>query len=413
MLCQFRFKNVFSYRDETVFDMQAANIEEFSDSLIPAPGKNFSALLPVSAIFGPNGGGKSNALNALVYLISRILLPVRSSSDYRNPYTSYAKWYNPFLFDDISKEMPAEFEIIFRTQIAQYQYQLSVLSDTVVSESLLYTKTNGQRRRDNLLFEREGDRISLGTALEEANTEKVSPTIPYLAFLSINYGFPEINDAMDWFKRCCAINYGTANRDHQFSPVVDKPTTKQVLLRLLSKMDIPISDYTIQEEEDDNGEKKRRVITTHIVNGKPYNLKLSRESEGTIKLMSMLPSVLFSLSSGGMLLVDELDAKLHPQLLRYLIKLYTDPKQNFKHAQLIFTCHDVSIMKNDLLRRDEIWFAAQNEEYVSGLWSLYDIHEPSGGRVKNTAAYDRQYLAGRYGADPYLHRMMNWGDSDA
>lgn len=412
MLCQFRFKNFYSYRDETVFDMQAANIEEFSDSLIPAPGERFSALLPVSAIFGPNGGGKSNAIRAMVYLISRVLLPIRTSSDYRNPFTSYSKRYDPFLLDETSREEPAEFEIVFRTQSAQYQYQLSVQSDTVVSESLFYTKTTGKRRRDNRLFEREGGRIELGAALKQANVQKVSATIPYLSFLTINYSFSEIEDAVDWFKQCCAINYAIPDRDHRFYSILNDPEVKPGLLQMLSDMDIPISDYETQEEEDDSGEKKRKIMTTHMVNGTPYNLSINRESEGTVKLLSMLPSVILSLSTGGLLLVDELDAKLHPQLLRYLIKLYTDPEENDEHAQLVFTCHDVSIMKNDLLRRDEIWFAAQNEESVSSLWSLYDIHEPGGGRVKNTAAYDRQYLAGRYGADPYLQRMMNWGDSD-
>lgn len=413
MLCQFRFKNFFSYRDETVFDMQAADIQEFSDSLIPPPGEKFSALLPVSAIFGPNGGGKTNTIRALVYLISRVLLPIGTSLDYRNPFTSYVKRYDPFLLDETSREEPAEFELVFRTQTAQYQYCLSVLSDTVVSEALSYTKTNGQRRRDKLLFEREGSQIVPGPALREANTQKVSTTIPYLSFLAINYGFSEIEDAVDWFKRCCAINYAKPDRDHRFYPILNDPAVKPGLLQMLSEMDIPISDYETQEEEDDSGEKKRRIMTTHVVNGNRYHLSINRESEGTMKLLSMLPSVILSLSTGGLLLVDELDAKLHPQLLRYLIKLYTDPEENEEHAQLVFTCHDISIMKNDLLRRDEIWFAAQNEESASNLWSLYDIHEPSGGRVKNTAAYDRQYLAGRYGADPYLRRMMDWGDPDA
>lgn len=413
MLCQFRFKNIFSYRDETVFDMQAADIEEFSDSLIPPPGDKFSALLPVSAIFGPNGGGKSSALSALAYLISRVLLPIRTSSSYRNPFTAYLKDYDPFLLDETSREEPAEFEIIFRTESAQYQYQLAVLSDTVVSEALSYTKTHGQRRRMNLLFDREDGRIELGNALKGANTEKVSATIPYLSFLFINYGFSEIDDAVDWFKRSCVVNFGMPNRDHRFSSFLNQPEVKPGLLQLLSDMDIPISDYETHEEEDENGEKKHRIMTTHVVNGHSYSLSITRESEGTIKLLSILPSLLVSLSTGGLLLVDELDAKLHPQLLRYLIKLYTDPRTNEEHAQLVFTCHDISIMKNDLFRRDEIWFAAQNEESVSNLWSLYDIHEPSGGRVKSTAAYDRQYLAGRYGADPYLRRMMDWGGSDA
>ncbi len=413
MLCQFRFKNFSSYRDETVFDMQAADIEEFRDSLIPPPGDHFSSLLPVSVIFGPNSGGKSNAINALACLISRIIIPIMTSIDYHNPFGMYLNKYEPFLLDEVSKNSPTEFEVFFRTDNGQYQYQLSLLGDVVVTESLSYVKTPCKRRRTTLLFDRENGKIELGTALKHANTQNISSTIPYLSFLSINYAFSEIRDVIDWFGRCCIVNFGISDRDHRFYTILNDPKMKPMLLDILSDLDIPISDYDILEETDGGNKKKLRFTTTHMVHERPYQLDIHNESEGTAKLLSILPGVITSLASGGFLLVDELDAKLHPQLLRYLIKLYTNPALNPNHAQLVFTCHDISIMKNDLLRRDEIWFAAQNDESSSELWSLYDIQDVNGNRVKNTAAYDRQYLAGRYGADPYLKKMMNWGGSDA
>ncbi len=413
MLCQFRFKNFSSYRDETIFDMQATDIEEFQDSLIPPPCDNFSALLPVSVIFGPNGGGKSNALEALACLISRIIIPIMTSIDYHNSFSMYLKKYEPFLLDEASKDAPIEFEIFFRTVNAQYQYQLSLIGDTVVTESLSYIKTPCKRRRSTLLFERENSKIELGSALKRANTQNVSATIPYLSFLSINYSFSEIQDVVNWFERCCVINFGVPDRDHRFNTILKDPEVKSFLLNIFSDLDIPIADYEILEETDGANEKKFKFTTTHIVRGHPYQLDINNESEGTAKLLSTLPGVISSLADGGFLLVDELDAKLHPQLLRYVIKLYTNPSINTNHAQMVFTCHDISIMRNDLLRRDEIWFAAQNDESVSELWSLYDIQDANGNRVKNTAAYDRQYLAGRYGADPYLKKMMDWGDLDA
>ena len=122
--------------------------------------------------------------------------------------------------------------------------------------------------------------------------------------------------------------------------------------------------------------------------------------------------MLVSLAKGGVFLVDELDAKLHPQLLRYLVSLYANPDLNKKSSQLIFTCHDLSVMNNDLLRRDEIWFAARGKDSGSELWSLSDIRDEHGKRVPNTEAYDKQYLMGRYGADPYLKRIREWGVSD-
>lgn len=410
MLCQFYFKNFNSYRDETILDLQAANIEEFSDSLIPSPGDNFPSLLPASVIFGPNAGGKSNALAALSYLISRVLTPIISSTNYVNPFGMLLQKYSPFLFDKDSKSSPTEFEISFRTSTAQYQYYLSILSDEVKEESLSYIKIPCKRRRSTFLFERANSQIELGTALKKANTQNVSSSIPYLSFLSINYNFSEINDIINWFKNCCVINFGVSNYDHQFSSFLEDEVLKPNILELLSCMDIPIDNYEIQEELSGDGSKKRRVITTHIVNGQAYQLDARDESEGTLKILSALPGVVFSLATGGLLLIDELDAKLHPQLLKFLLKLYTNPALNTSHAQIIFTCHDLSIMKNDILRRDEIWFAAQNKDSASTLWSLYDIQDENGVRVKNTAAYDKQYLSGRYGADPYLKRMLNWGD---
>ena len=109
-------------------------------------------------------------------------------------------------------------------------------------------------------------------------------------------------------------------------------------------------------------------------------------------------------------MVDELDAKLHPKLLRYVILLFKDPELNKGGAQLLFTSQDVSTMRNDVFRRDEIWFAARDEDEASQLWSLSDLHEPNGNLVSKNAAFDKQYLSGRYGADPYLTRIEEWGE---
>lgn len=409
MLCQFTFKNFKSYRDETVLDMQAAKIEEFSDTIIPAPCDRFASLVPVSAIYGPNAGGKTNVINALAYLISRIITPIKASTDTAHPFTMFLTKYAPFLFDEASKDAPTDFNIIFRTGFAEYQYNLSIMQNIVISESLSCIKIPCKRRRPTILFQRNGAQITPGPALKKANSQQVSASIPYISFLSINYNFPEIKDAIGWFQDCCVINYSVPSRDHRFSSILDDPHVKPAILEILSDMDIPISDYEIREDAADDSEKKNvQIITTHIVGNTSYQLDLRDESEGTVKILSALPAVVTTLATGGLLLVDELDAKLHPQLLRAIVKLYKTPELNNEHAQLIFSCHDLSIMKNDLLRRDEIWFAARNEESISELWSLYDLRDEKGERIKNTAAYDKQYLAGRYGADPYLKQMLDW-----
>ena len=117
---------------------------------------------------------------------------------------------------------------------------------------------------------------------------------------------------------------------------------------------------------------------------------------------------MIAIVEGRLIVVDELDSKLHPKLLRYIISLFTDRRINRNGAQLLFTSHDVSTMRNDVFRRDEIWFAALDAEASSELYSLVELRGENNQRINNTAAYDKQYLAGRYGADPYLKRMLDW-----
>ena len=101
-----------------------------------------------------------------------------------------------------------------------------------------------------------------------------------------------------------------------------------------------------------------------------------------------------------------MDAKLHPKLLKYVISLFKNKEINKYGAQLLFTSHDMYTLKNTVFRRDEIWFAAENKEHESEIYSLHEIRGEDNNRIKRTAAYDKQYLEGRYGADPYQSNML-------
>ena len=114
------------------------------------------------------------------------------------------------------------------------------------------------------------------------------------------------------------------------------------------------------------------------------------------------------MSEGGILVIDELDAKLHPKLLKFLVMLFKNPEINTKNAQLIFTSHDVSTMKSSVFRTDEIWFACKLSDESSELYSLADIRDENNNHIQPSAAFDKQYLEGRYGADPYFQNMMEW-----
>ena len=167
-------------------------------------------------------------------------------------------------------------------------------------------------------------------------------------------------------------------------------------------MDIDITDYRYDEES-------HQLLMQRHLGDHDYELPFADESDGTRKLIAALPGILLALREGRMVIIDELDAKLHPKLLRYVISLFKNKELNKYGAQLLFTSHDMYTLKNTVFRRDEIWFAAENAAHESEIYSLYEIRREDNDRVKNTAAYDKQYLEGRYGADPYLSNMLGGG----
>ena len=226
--------------------------------------------------------------------------------------------------------------------------------------------------------------------------------MPYLSFLAINYDIPIIAEVQNWFESCIVRSYANPVVDRQVMVSRDEKVRDQII-HALNDMGIDMTGYRFDEEE-------KQLYTQRIVDGKLYELRFDNESDGTKKLIAALPVILLALQEGRLVIIDELDAKLHPKLLRYVITLFKNKKLNTKGAQLLFTSHDMTTMKNTVFRRDEIWFAAENEKHESEIYSLYEIRREDNERVNNTAAYDKQYLEGRYGADPYLSNMLTGGD---
>ncbi|MCR4646663.1 MAG: ATP-binding protein [Oscillospiraceae bacterium] len=398
MLCQFIFKNYKSYRDETILDMQAVSNQGFEHSLLPDGNKQ--ELLPVAAIYGPNAGGKSNVLDALKCLHSLVVFPILL---FRGQTTVQAVNCVPFLFDEKTPEEPTEFEVFFIPDAEfEYRYQITVQNGKIVEENL-YRRKLAPNSRISTLFERSDGEIKLGASIrkQSINTE-VNEQMPYLSFLAINYKIEPINIATKWFEMCIIKNYANPYEEMKLVMRADE-ASKQQLLDLL--MDVGITISGIQFENDDDHVD---ILFEHTVNNRTYQLHLAEESDGTQKLFNVLPLVIIALTEGRLLVLDELDAKLHPKLLRFLIMLFKNPEINQHKAQLIFTSHDISTMKSSVFRTDEIWFAYKKDDEASDLYSLYELRDENGNRIGPNTAYDKQYLEGRYGADPYFRNMMEW-----
>lgn len=408
MLCQFTVKNYKSIRDEVTFDMQATAISEHEDRVIRDYDRE--VYLPVSAVYGPNGGGKSNVLEALNTLVAKILRPLYATADNEErAFLQKRIIVEPFAFSEESKDCPTEFEIFFRTNLAEYRYILHVKRDIVVYESLDRVKLDTGRR--SALFERQEKDIELkGTFAKLKVSEDLSRTLTLLSYLGIAYRENAVvKDVLGWFEYGIDfLNYGNPMQELRMA-VANSDEVKHIMLDMIQEMDLDIVDFRVEEKENDLIE----VYTKHSVDGYETELNLSDESSGTKKLFGLLPFIAASLLTGTVLIIDELDAKIHPVLLRHIIMMFNDMSINRHKAQLIFTSHDLSTMNSEVFRRDEIWFVAKGNAQNSKLYSLVEFKNEKGESVRKDAKFDKQYLEGKYGADPYLRRIIDWGKVNA
>lgn len=407
MLCQFSVKNYKSIRDEVTLDMQAAAISEHEDRIIKD--QDGEMYLPVSAIYGPNGGGKSNVLAAFHTLIAKILRPLFAMEDNDEKVFFQRKIIvEPFAFSE-SKNEPTEFELFFRTDLAEYRYVLHVKRDIVIYESLDRVKLETGRR--SALFQRNNNGIDLKGAFAKLKvSDDLSKTLTLLSYLGIAYkGNAVVKDVLNWFEYGVEfLNYGNPIQELKMA-VSTSEDVKNLMLEMIQEMDLDIVDFRVEEKENDMIE----VFTKHCVDGVESEISLSDESSGTKKLFGLLPFIAESLLTGTVLVIDELDAKIHPVLLCHIIMMFNDLSINRHKAQLIFTSHDLSTMNSKVFRRDEIWFVAKGNAQNSKLYSLVEFKNENGESVRKDAKFDKQYLEGKYGADPYLRRIIDWGKVNA
>ena len=416
MFCRFTCKNYRSYRDETVFTMQAATMKEFPDSLL-VDAKDGQKYLPVTVLHGSNGSGKTNLYAALNRICSAVSYPIYLLSE-SNAQTSLLaahqannkletlrpqiSGHDPFLFDSFSWNEPSEFELIHRTKLQEYTYKLALNKSGIVYEAL-FRQPIGQKHVITI-FERTNTTIVLGSFLKRMKVgTQFNSGIPYLSWLRTTYDLDQINAVADWICSVRFINFDTM----AFVPNLERTLSKHdegVIVGILNSAGIPLEGYRIETDEQGN----RTIWVSHKNMGASYEIPLSHESKGTLKLMSLAVDLNTALKEGTFLVVNDLDANLHPKLISFIVSLFKNPHINRHQAQLFFTSHDAAIMRNNVFRRDEIWFVDRTKTQTSRLWSLADIHEPSGNLINKNASYDKQYLTGRYGAVPAINPHIYW-----
>lgn len=416
MIYELSFQNFRSYRSAASIDFTAKPINEFRNSLIRGDGE--IDLLPVCAIYGPNGGGKSNVLYALLSLRNIVIEPLIQMVFMKNKNEKLAelsieelqatikKDYigaDYYKWDDNGCNEPTKFSILFAVKSRKYRYELSIFNCVITEENLFAEDLETGEIRS--IFERDREEIYLDEELKQVDIDKINEGLPIISYIAMFKDISVIDDVVRFFLQMQIVDFDKPAQDRRIMiKAIESNKTK--LLNILHSMRIDICDIQAEYGEDD---KINNIFTRHkLENGTIRELKLEEESSGTRKIFSVLPVILNVIEKGKLLVVDELDAKLHPVLLQRIIELFTNKEVNRKGAQLLFTSHDLTTMSNKIFRRDEIWFSALNAYDESVLYSLVDFRKENGEKPRNDENYNKQYLEGRYGADPYMHKIQNW-----
>ena len=436
MLIEFKFSNYRSFRDEAVLSMEATGLGAFRKSLIEYRSGRKSTgkpiyLLPAAAIYGKNGGGKSNVIRAFFLAVQFIRNAQRTQHE-KVPIP-----VRPFLLNDTSTAEPTRFEFTYVDQGIKYIYGFAATKERV-EEEYLYHSPKGQR---SLVFSRSGQEFHFPTNNMKRRRELISEAVAanqlYFA-VACTMNEQACVDAMRWFRECVRFSRGYADFPKQLLEYSEDPNMLRAISDYAKAADVGIRDmqFDIKNQEipspqdlpenvpegirvalvqfmqalsdaSPDAEQKLRMGEVRATsfhqgvnrNGEEdlYSLELADESDGTRRLMSLAPDMERILNCGGVLLVDELEKEMHPMLVEYIVAKFQSPVSNPNHAQLIFTTHNTELLNMELLRKDQLYFA--DKSHKDGSSSLYSISELSTPTSENVR---KGSLMGKYGATPDL-----------
>jgi uncharacterized protein len=411
MLLEFRVRNYRSIRDEQVLTLIASGDKELAEThLAPTGLKAASHALRSAVVYGPNASGKSSLLRALDYLRA----VVAESATVIQPGQTYN--VQPFKLDPASAQQPTEFEITFLLAGVRHQYAFSMTAQRIVSESLLVYRSS----KPTQLFNRQhadGDVYDYEFSTYLSGPRKVwqESTRPNSLFLSMaaQLNSEQLGPVFNWIVRNIVFLPAGASVLPDFTTALLATAEGRASIReFLSAADISIADVQVVSRKamhaqwvmsasgvQQASQEERELLMPIFEHSTPKGsakFELHDESEGTQRLYGLIAPVLDCLREGRVLVVDELDSSLHTLLVRRLIAMFQTPELNPHGAQLIFSTHDTSLLDHTLFRRDQIWFTEKDADQATRLYPLTDFSP------RKQEAWERGYLAGRYGAVPFF-----------
>lgn len=413
MLIEFEVGNFMSFKSPVRLSMQAAApIKEYLDENTFQAGRY--RLLKSAAVYGANASGKSNLLAAMSFM----QWFVASSS--KETQVEEEVGVVPFKLDAATENAPSRFEVCFMLEEVLYRYGFEVDRHAVRREWLL----RAEKAKEEALFLREGGDIEVLRSFAEGEglEEKTRDNALFLSVVA-QFNGAVATAIVKWFRGFRTL-YGSrdANYERYTATCLQDPTLHALLVRFIREADVGIEDLTVSEAPADEqapkslGEqpgtsRRQKRFTISAVHrrfrdGRPDGVTMlnlaDEESEGTRKFLRLAGPIVDCLQKGYVVSVDELDSKLHPLLTKAIVRLFNSKESNPKNAQLIFVTHDTNLLQYGKLRRDQVWFTEKTEQAATALYSLAEFKSPDGAKVRNDAAFEKNYILGRYGAIPYL-----------
>lgn len=420
MLIEFNFSNFKSFKEENTFDMSATRITEHPGHVVEQGGDK---LLSVAAIYGANASGKSNVFQAFEFMSVYVMnsFDFGGDSDNKGGNKTRKMSAKPFMFDAVSRTRPTMFEVLFidsdDPHEKTYQYGFS-LSGSEVVEEWLYTKAKTSRNHYKTIFYRKKGEELQSDGLTDKNVEMITLALEketLIVSLGSKLKISKLKAVRDWFLKNEVINFGDPGENYFRSHMIpnhfaDSKSVQDDVVNFLSVFDPSIRGFNVEAlpKENDKQATTYRIESLHRIHGgKGYvSIPLEEESSGTLKMFELYPLLQTVFHNGSVLFADELNARLHPLLLRNIILAFGNPEVNPRHAQLIFTTHDISQFSNEILRRDEIWITdKKTEDESSSLYSVAEFRDEDGNKSRKGEALDRHYLYGEYGGIPSLKSL--------
>lgn len=366
-------------------------------------------VLTVAGIYGPNASGKTNMLGALAWLSGAVESSLRAW-DRNIP-------RQPFRFGR-GPDSSSVYQVEMMIGGVRYTYHVE-LDDSAVGYEVLYSYPERRRR---VLFEREDMEFTLRRGLGALSGVRELLTPRTLALsAAIRFDDPEVAPFGRHLAQIQAIGRGLApksvtsfllgdifnksvrsiswgNGQGQSISGMELLREREAALGLLRFADLGIHDVRVVEDESKI--PPNVILLAHRAGQQQILFELRDESAGTLTWFSLIEPVLYVLRSGQVLLLDEIDASLHPALSARLLQLFQDPETNPRGAQLIFTTHDTSLLNH--LNRDEVWLTEKDDD---GATTLTALAEYGGDKVRRSLNLERAYLHGRFGAVPELDQI--------